>query len=71
MDDTMEFIKDLIRETEDIRLEKILRCIVWASPSEDLAYGDWNDRQDFMENEYDNIVKNTAAELESIIKGWT
>ena len=69
MDDTMEFIKDLIREIEDKRLEKILRCIVQASPSEDLAYGDWNDRQNFMENEYDNIVRDTAVELENIIKG--
>lgn len=69
MDDTMEFIKDLIRETEDKRLEKILRCIVQASPSEDFTYGDWNDRQDFMENEYDDLVKETTNELEKIIGG--
>ena len=69
MDDTMEFIESLIRETNDKRLKKILQCIIWSSPSDDFAYGDWNDRQDFMENEYDDLVKETINELEKIIGG--
>ena len=68
MDDTTEFIKNLIREIEDKRLKKILRCIVLSSPSDDFAYGDWNDREVFMANEYDDLVRDTAMELEKIMK---
>ena len=69
MDDTMEFIESLIRGTKDKQLKKILKCIISSSPSDDFAYGDWNDREDFMENEYDDLVRDTVVELENIIKG--
>ena len=67
MDDTLEFIIDLKNVATNKKLKKILECIELASPSEDLAYGDWNDRQDFMENEYDALVKQTVKELENDI----
>ena len=67
MDDTGKFIESLIRETENEKLKKIMKCIYNSSPSENFAYGDWNDRQDFMENEYDDLVKETVNELEEIM----
>ena len=67
MDDTLEFIRSLIRETKSKKLKKILKCIEDASPSDDLAYGDWNDRQEFMENEYYKLVEETVKELENDI----
>ena len=67
-DDTMEFIESLIRETKNKRLKKILNYITSSSPSDDFAYGDWNDRQDFMENEYDDLVRETVNELEKIME---
>lgn len=65
MDDTLEFITSLRRATKNKKLKKILECIKLSSP--DFSYGDWNDRQDFMENEYDALVEQTVKELENDI----
>lgn len=66
-DDTLEFIESLKRETKNKKLRRILDCIIRSSPSIDLAYGDWNDRQDFMEEEYDVLVDGTVKVLEGLI----
>ena len=68
-DDTLEFVECLRSKTENEKLKKILDCIVNSSPSEDFAYGDWNDRQDFMESEYDGLVAETVRQLEEIVTG--
>ena len=65
MDDTLEFIMSLRRATKNKKLKKILECIESSAP--DFSYGDWNDRQYFMENEYDALVEQTVKELENDI----
>ena len=66
-DDTLDFINGLIAKTKNKKLSKILKCIRDFSPSEDLGYGDWNDRQDFYENEYDSLVSDALKKLEKLV----
>lgn len=66
-DDTLLFLKDLEREVTNKKLRNLLHYLISSSPSLDLAYGDWHDRQYFYTEEYDELVEDTARELENIM----
>ena len=63
-DSTLKFIEDLARRTKDKRIKKVLKIVSENAP--DFGYMDWNDRQDFYENEYDDLLSETIKELEGI-----
>ena len=66
-DDTLKFLEDLEKETTNKKLRNLLHCLISSSPSLDLAYGDWNDREYFYAEEYGELVEDTARELENIM----
>ena len=65
-DDTLDFLESVRREVKDKKLKKILKVLIDESPAVDLGYMDWYDREDFLDNEYDGIVSETAKKLDKI-----
>lgn len=65
-DDTLGFLESVRREVKDKKLKKILKVLIDGSPAVDLGCMDWYDREDFLDNEYDEIVSETAKKLDKI-----
>jgi len=61
----MEYLEGLVRFAENKKVKEILNVIVDSIPA--FGYMDYNDREDFFETEYDDLIDETLNKLEEMI----